>query len=99
VTSDTAFTRPWIANRSRALALNGAREYLLGALAVAVLTLGFFNPIFRVDATFSDVAGHQTVIYPWLAYSPPGFTDAYPQSDQADTFYPWQVALSSSLRS
>jgi hypothetical protein len=95
---DTTFTRSWIASRSRRLALNGAREYLLGALVIALLTLGFFNPIFRAHGTFSDVAGHQTAIYPWLAYTPPPFTDAYPQSDQADTFYPWQVALSSSLR-
>jgi hypothetical protein len=74
-----------------------AREHFAATLIFAVLTVGFFNPIFRADATFSDVAGHQTAIYPWAAY-PNGFSDAYPQSDQADSFYPWQVFINKSIR-
>jgi hypothetical protein len=82
---------------ARAVELFARRPTLLAAALAAVLTLGFFNPIFRADATFADVAAHQTAIFPWAA-QPTGFTDIYPQSDQADTYYPWQVFLNRSLR-
>jgi hypothetical protein len=74
------------------------RDWLPAGIALALLAIAFFNPIFRADATFSDVAAHQTAIYPWHAYPSP-YTDSYPQSDQADTFYPWQVFINDSLQS
>jgi hypothetical protein len=75
-----------------------AREYLAAVAVIGALTLGFFNPIFRSHATFSDVAGHQTVIWPWASQQN-GFNDTYPQSDQADDFYPWEVFEQHTLRS
>jgi Bacterial membrane protein YfhO len=92
-------TRTWAARWSRArVRVWSAREYLVAAAVIGALTLGFFNPIFRYHATFSDVAGHQTVIWPWAAQQN-GYNDAYPQSDQADDFYPWEVFEQKTLRS
>jgi hypothetical protein len=89
---------PWAGRWARVQAgLWSAREYLVAAAVIGALTLGFFNPIFRVHATFSDVAGHQTAIWPW-ASQPNGFGDTYPQSDQADDFYPWEVFEQHTLR-
>jgi Bacterial membrane protein YfhO len=88
----------WTGRRARARAgVWSAREYLVAAAVIGALTLGFFNPIFRVHATFSDVAGHQTVIWPW-ASQPNGFGDTFPQSDEADDFYPWEVFEQHTLR-
>lgn len=78
--------------------LRGRRLDALAIGLLLLLALGFFNPIFRADATFSDVAGHQTVMFPWAAH-PNGFTDAFPQSDQANAFHPWQVLINRSFDS
>jgi hypothetical protein len=82
---------PWIRAR-----LGRRRVDALAIVVVGLLALGFFNPVFRVDATFSDVAGHQTVMFPWAAH-PNGFTDVFPQSDQANAFHPWQVLINRSF--
>lgn len=70
-------------------------------LPLAVVVLGcvtylFFSPLFD-GYTLSDVGRRQNSIYPW-AYKPTErpVTVHY---DQADTFYPWQVFISHSLRS
>jgi hypothetical protein len=76
--------------------VSARRLDMLAIALVGLLALGFFNPIFRVDATFSDIAGHQTVMFPWAAH-PNGFNDAFPQSDQANAFHPWQVLINRSL--
>jgi hypothetical protein len=77
---------------------SGRRALLTGSAIMLVLAVGFFNPIFRSNATFSDVAGHQTAIWPWTA-TPTGFTDTYPQSDEADSVYPWIVFSERAFRS
>jgi membrane protein YfhO len=84
-------------SRTRGRVWSG-RDYLAAAAILGALALGFFNPIFRVHATFSDVAGHQTVVWPWAAQQN-GFGDTFPQNDQADDFYPWEVFEHQSLRS
>jgi hypothetical protein len=61
----------------------------------AVIAVGFFNPIFRSNATFSVIAGHQSIQYPWAAH-PTGFPDSV-QSDQANYVYPIQIDASRSL--
>ncbi len=69
---------------------SGRRAFLTAAGIFLALTAVFFSPIVRYDATFSLVAGHQSAIWPWAAH-PTGYSDAYPQSDAADTIYPWSV--------
>ena len=66
------------------------------ALVLLLAALGLFFYPLLLGRTFSTVAGHQSSVYPWRA-SPTGFTD-YPQSDQADLSYPWQVYLTRSIR-
>jgi hypothetical protein len=77
---------------------SGRRAFLTAATILLLLALGFFNPIFRAHATYSDVAAHQSVIWPWAA-TPTGFLDTAPQSDQADTIYPWTVFGERAFRS
>lgn len=71
---------------------------MTGAAILLLLAVGFFNPLFRANATFSDVAAHQTVIWPW-AGTPTGFSDTSPLSDQADSIYPWDVFGARAVRS
>lgn len=75
--------------------LRGVTNTLAIGVLVA-LTLAFFAPLLR-GRTFSTVAGHQMVVYPWRAFDLP-WPD-YPQSDQADLSYPWQAFINRSLRS
>lgn len=64
-------------------------------LLLIVLTAVFFFPLLT-GHTFSTIAGHQTVVYPWRVFPNP-YRD-YPQSDQADLSYPWQTFISRTLR-
>jgi hypothetical protein len=70
---------------------------LTAATILLLLTGIFFSPIVRYDATFSIIAGHQTAVWPWAAH-PTGYVDTYPQSDAADTIYPWSVFSARALR-
>ena len=77
----------------------GLKRRLEHALAVSILlllTVAFFNPVFR-GLAFSDVGAHQTAVYPWHAQSPVPL-DTFPQSDSADLNYPWQTFISRTLR-
>ncbi|MCW2993273.1 MAG: Protein of unknown function, rane YfhO [Conexibacter sp.] len=68
----------------------------LAAFAIfALLAVGFFNPVFR-GSTFSLIAGHSSIQYPWAA-APSHYHDAA-QSDQANNVYPIQVDLNRNLR-
>jgi hypothetical protein len=60
------------------------------------LALIFFFPVLQ-GGTFSTIGGRQFSIHPWRAFDPV-FPD-YPQNDQADLSYPWQIFLTESLRS
>lgn len=74
------------------------RHTVATAVAVALfalLTLGFFNPVLR-GSTFSLVAGHSSIQYPWAAH-PSHYHDGV-QSDQANNDYPIQTDLNRSLR-
>jgi hypothetical protein len=71
-------------------------EYAAASVAFLAMAVLFFNPLFR-GFTFADVAAHQSGLYPWLTL-PSIFVDKYPQSDQAATYYPWQVFFGHSLR-
>jgi hypothetical protein len=91
-----ADTRP---ARSRFATITGyfaARGALTAGLLFALLTLAFFHPVLLEDKTFSVIAGHQSIQWPWAA-APTGFADAA-QSDQANYVYPIQVDLNRSLR-
>src|SRR5215472_11942062 len=67
----------------------------LAICSLLALAVAFFFPIFR-GATFSTVAGRHVSVYPWRAFDPV-FAD-YPQNDQADLSYPWQILITASLR-
>ena len=62
---------------------------------IALLALGYFNPVLR-GSTFSLVAGHSSIQYPWAA-NPSHYHDGV-QSDQANDDYPIQANLNKSLR-
>ena len=66
-----------------------------GIAIFAIVAIGFFNPVFRSDATFSTIAGHQSIQFPWAA-RPTGWPDSV-QSDQANYVYPIEVDVSRSL--
>jgi Bacterial membrane protein YfhO len=68
-----------------------------GVVLLTVLCSAWFAPLFQ-GRSFSVVAGHQTAVFPWRAF-PDGYSDRYPQSDQADLNFPWQAAIQSSVRS
>lgn len=70
---------------------------MAAGLVFALLTLAFFAPVLA-GRTSSTVPGHQSVIWPWRAI-PTQYSDAFPQSDQADTFHPWQTFIGRTLRS
>lgn len=72
------------------------REYLIASAIFLVVGVAFFNPIFRGFA-FSYVGAEQNVTYPWIAHPTP-FVGTYPQTDEGDAFYPWQVFTNDSLR-
>jgi hypothetical protein len=72
------------------------REILSAAALFAVLTAVFFHPVFLDDKSFSAIAGHQSVTWPWAA-TPTGYPD-FPQSDQANNVYPLQADMNRTLR-
>lgn len=73
-------------------------ELALVLAALLVLTLAFFAPLLT-GHTFSTVPGRQVGVYPWAALpNPTRLAHPYPQSDQADANYPWQVFTSETLR-
>ncbi len=76
--------------------LRGWRADGLLALLLLALALAFFAPLLR-GQTFSAVAITQATIEPWHEQGRP-LPRQYPQSDQADTFYPWIVFAGNSLR-
>jgi hypothetical protein len=85
------------AARFSRIARRAAARPVLGAgVLFALLTLAFFHPLVLEDKTFSVIAGHQSIQWPWAA-TPTGFSDAA-QSDQANYVYPIQVDLNRSLR-
>ena len=81
--------------RARLAAASNGRGTLAALAIIALLTLGYFNPVLR-GSTFSVVAGHSTVQYPWAAH-PSHYHDAV-QSDQANDDYPIQADLNRKLR-
>jgi hypothetical protein len=60
------------------------------------MTLIFFAPILRGQA-FSAVSRTQAILEPWHEDGQ-SLPRQYPQSDQADTFYPWIVFAGRALR-
>ena len=74
----------------------GRRADLLAILFLLVTTLIFFAPILRGQA-FSAVSRTQAILEPWHQEGQP-LPRQYPQSDQADTFYPWMVFAGRALR-
>ena len=76
--------------------LRSVRPWLASVVVIVGAALVFFNPIAR-GLTFSVVPNHETAIWPWAA-TPTGAEDTFPQTDQADSFHPWQVFIGESLR-
>jgi len=74
----------------------GRRADLLAILLLLGATLIFFAPIVRGQA-FSAVSRTQAILEPWHLQGQP-LPRQYPQSDQADTFYPWIVFAGRALR-
>lgn len=74
----------------------GRRADLLAILFLLGATLIFFAPIVR-GQTFSAVSRTQAILEPWHVQGQP-LPHQYPQSDQADTFYPWVVFAGRALR-
>jgi len=72
------------------------RADLLAALLLLLATLAFFAPLLR-GQTFSAVALTQAIVEPWYEPGAPQ-PQQFPQSDQADTFYPWIVFAGGALR-
>lgn len=77
--------------------LSGRRADSLALLFLLCTTLLFFAPILRGQA-FSAVSRTQAILEPWHEEGQP-LPHQYPQSDQADTFYPWMVFAGRALRS
>jgi len=78
-------------------ALRAHRADLLAALLLLLATLVFFAPLLR-GQTFSAVSLTQALVEPWYDPSAPQ-PQQFPQTDQADTFYPWIVFAGNELRS
>ena len=76
--------------------LQGWRADSLAALLLLCATLAFFAPVLR-GQTFSAVSRTQAILEPWHQPGEP-LPRQYPQSDQADTFYPWIVFTGRALR-
>src|SRR4051794_24913001 len=74
----------------------GRRAEWLATLLLLGVTLVFFAPIMR-GQTFSAVALMQAAVEPWHEDDQP-IPRQYPQTDQADTFYPWIVFAGTALR-
>ena len=77
-------------------ALHAHRADLLAALLLLLATLVFFAPLLR-GQTFSAVSLTQALVEPWYEPSAPR-PQQFPQTDQADTFYPWIVFAGNELR-
>lgn len=75
--------------------LVGRRDVAACAVLAAV-TLAFFAPVLA-GQTSSTVPLHQFAVYPWAGLPAPA-TASFPQTDEADTYYPWQSFVSRSLR-
>src|SRR5262245_35540379 len=65
------------------------------ALLFAIVIYAYFSPIFE-GYTFSDIANRQKGVYPWVHLARDRSAPLH--YDQADTFYPWQVFVSRTLR-
>jgi hypothetical protein len=72
------------------------RADLLAALFLLCATLVFFAPLLR-GQTFSAVSLTQALVEPWFEPGTPQ-PQQFPQTDQADTFYPWIVFAGTALR-
>ena len=72
------------------------RAALLAALLLLLATLVFFAPLLR-GQTFSAVSLTQASVEPWYEPGVPQ-QQQFPQTDQADTFYPWIVFAGTALR-
>src|SRR5689334_15883407 len=68
---------------------DGRRDEWLAVLLLLGMTLIFFAPLLR-GQTLSAVALMQAAVEPWHEAAQP-IPRQYPQTDQADTFYPWIV--------
>lgn len=77
-------------------ALRAHRADLLAALLLLFATLIFFAPLLR-GRTFSAVSLTQAIVEPWYEPGVPQ-PQQFPQTDQADTFYPWIVFAGTALR-
>ena len=76
--------------------LRSDRAALLATLLLLLATLIFFAPILR-GQTFSAVSLTQAIVEPWFDPGVPQ-PQQFPQTDQADTFYPWIVFAGRALR-
>jgi hypothetical protein len=77
------------------------REHAAAAFVIVAFTLFLYRPIF-FHRTYSMVASHMFVEYPWaaLVHPNPEIKGAgYPQTDNAETFYPLYVWATNTLRS
>lgn len=74
----------------------GRRGEWLAVCLLLAATLVFFAPLLR-GQTFSAVALMQATVEPWHEADHP-IPRQYPQTDQADTFYPWIVFAGAALR-
>jgi hypothetical protein len=77
------------------------REHAAAAFVLVAFTLFLYRPIFS-HRTYSMVASHMFVEYPWaaLVHPNPEIKGAgYPQTDNAETFYPLYVWATNTLRS
>jgi len=88
--------RPTRANGRPLAALRARRADLLAALLLLLATLVFFAPLLR-GQTFSAVSLTQALVEPWYEPGAPQ-PQQFPQTDQADTFYPWIVFAGTELR-
>lgn len=69
----------------------------MACAVLGLVTLAFFAPL-AFGRTFSTVPGHQSSIWPWKSL-PTTYVDSSPQTDQADSYHPWQSYVSRTLRS
>ncbi len=76
--------------------LRAHRADLLATTLLLFATLVFFAPLLR-GQTFSAVSLTQALVEPWYEPGAPQ-PQQFPQTDQADTFYPWIVFAGAALR-
>ena len=95
----SASSRPSVATLAARVVIAVRRSAVLqGCVAAAVfalVTVGYFNPVFRAGATYSSIAGNQGGQYPWAA-QPTGVRDTI-QADQANYIYPIEVDVGREL--